>query len=125
VAVCSFGDKAGYLNGMEKSATEQDIRLLFGKNLKRLREMRNISQFSLACMSGLTNAFINDIENCKRGISEKTLAKLSGALKVAPYRFFLPEEIPDDKFSGYVSDFKANLDMVVGNLTDQYLEKQK
>ncbi|MDR0655446.1 MAG: helix-turn-helix domain-containing protein [Treponema sp.] len=110
---------------MEKSVSEKDIRLLFGRNLKRMREMRNISQFSLATMTGLTNAFINDIENCKRGISEKTLAKLSSALNVAPYRFFLPEKIPDDSFSGYVSDFRANINMVLGNLTDQYLNKTK
>jgi transcriptional regulator with XRE-family HTH domain len=87
--------------------------------------MHNISQFSLACMTGLTNTFINDIENCKRGVSEKTLARLASALNVAPYRFFLPEQIPDDSFSGYVSDFKANINMVLGNLTDQYLNKDK
>ncbi|MDR1175930.1 MAG: helix-turn-helix domain-containing protein [Treponema sp.] len=110
---------------MEKNTSERDIRLLLGRNLKRLREMHNISQFSLANMTGLTNAFINDIENCKRGISEKTLAKLSSALNVAPYRFFLPEKIPDDSFSGYVSDFRANINMVLGNLTDQYLDKRE
>ncbi|MDR1446282.1 MAG: helix-turn-helix domain-containing protein [Treponema sp.] len=110
---------------MEKSVSEKDIRLLFGRNLKRLREMHNISQFGLANMTGLTNAFINDIENSKRGISEKTLAKLSSALNVAPYRFFLPEKIPDDSFSGYVSDFTAHVNMVLGNLTDLYLDKRK
>jgi transcriptional regulator with XRE-family HTH domain len=110
---------------MEKSISERDIRDLFGRNLKRLREMRNISQFSLANMTGLTTSFINDIENSKRGISEKTLAKLASALDVTPYRFFLPEKIPDDSFSGYVSDFRANINMVLGNLTDQYLDKIK
>ncbi len=69
---------------------EQYIYKLISSNIKRLRSLQNISQLGLAINTGLTHNFINDIENCKKGVSVKTLAKLSIAFNVEPYQFFLP-----------------------------------
>lgn len=44
----------------------------------------------LAERTDLTFNFINDIENGKKWISPSTLSKLSAALDVQPYHFFLP-----------------------------------
>jgi transcriptional regulator with XRE-family HTH domain len=49
-----------------------------------------ISQLDLAAASGLAHNFINDIENEKKFVSDETIAKLAKALKVEPYKFFLP-----------------------------------
>jgi transcriptional regulator with XRE-family HTH domain len=66
------------------------VRSLFAKNLKRFRDLSKISQLDLAAASGLAHNFINDIENEKKFVSDETIAKLSKALKVEPYKFFLP-----------------------------------
>lgn len=70
--------------------TEHEIRILFGQNVKFFRKEKNISQMQLAEKADLTFNFINDIENGKKWVSPNTLSKLSAALDVQPYHFFLP-----------------------------------
>ena len=106
---------------MRNKIDEQHIHQLISSNIKRLRALQNISQLSLAQSTGLTHNFINDIENCKKGVSARTLAKLSTALDVEPYQFFLPHEMTDNFMSGYVKDFNDSLQKVVKELTQQYL----
>jgi len=66
------------------------VRNLFAKNLKRFRDLLKISQLDLAAAAGLAHNFINDIENGKKFVSDETISKLAKALKVEPYKFFLP-----------------------------------
>ncbi|MDR0290279.1 MAG: helix-turn-helix transcriptional regulator [Treponema sp.] len=106
---------------MSENISENHVRLLVSKNLKRLRALQNISQLGLALKAGLTHNFINDIENGKKGISEKTLAKLSVALDAEPYQFFLSEDMTNNKMLIYVNDFNDSLQKVVRGLTQQYL----
>jgi len=106
---------------MKEDINENYVRLLVSKNLKRLRSLQNISQLGLALNAGLTHNFINDIENCKKGVSVKTLAKLSVALNVEPHQFFLPEDMSNNKMLAYVNDFNDSLQKVVKGLTEQYL----
>ncbi|MDR1257406.1 MAG: helix-turn-helix domain-containing protein [Spirochaetaceae bacterium] len=70
----------------------RQIRMIFGRNLKRLREKAKFSQVDLALESGITHNFINDIEHAKRGVSLDTIAKLSEALDVSPHAFFIVDE---------------------------------
>ena len=106
---------------MKEDMNENYVRLLVSKNLKRLRSLQNISQLGLALNAGLTHNFINDIENCKKGVSVKTLAKLSAALNVEPHQFFLPENMSNNRMLAYVNDFNDSLQKVVKGLTEQYL----
>ncbi|MDR1318857.1 MAG: helix-turn-helix domain-containing protein [Treponema sp.] len=108
----------------EGKITEEYIRLLVGKNLKRLRALQNVSQLNLALGADLAHNFINDIENCKKGISAKTLAKLSSALNAEPYQFFLPENLPDNFMQLYLRDFSDSLAKMVGELTESYLPQK-
>ena len=110
---------------MKDNISENYVRLLVSNNLKRLRSLQNLSQLGLAVHAGLTHNFINDIENCKKGISAKTLAKLSVALSVEPHQFFLPEAMADDKMLVYVNDFNDSLQKVVKELTAQYITTGK
>ena len=105
---------------MRKKVTENYVRLLFSKNLKRFRTLHNMSQLSLSNRAGLTHNFINDIENCKKGISVKTLAKLSAALNVEPHQFFLADDMQNN-MQLYVSDFTDSLQKLVQELAEQYL----
>ena len=110
---------------MTETINEKYVRNLVSKNLKRLRSLQNISQLGLALDAGLTHNFINDIENCKKGISAKTLAKLCVTLKVEPHQFFLPEKMSNNKMLVYVNDFNDALDKVVKELTDQYISSNQ
>jgi transcriptional regulator with XRE-family HTH domain len=104
---------------------EKSIFKLISSNLKRLRALKNMSQLNLALSTGLTHNFINDIENCKKGVSAKTLAKFSIALSAEPYQFFLPEKPPNSEIMIYVKDFNDSLQKVVSDLTQQYLTGNK
>jgi transcriptional regulator with XRE-family HTH domain len=111
---------------MEVNYKEGDIRLLFAKNLKRLREQQNISQLTLAGMAGLTHNFINDIENCNKWFSAKTLAKLASALKVQPYQFFLDEDQWDsDERNIYLDNISDAFQKWVGEQRVQYPENSE
>ena len=103
---------------------ENYILQLISRNVKRFRNQQNISQIQLALTTGLTHNFIHDIESCKKGISSKTLAKLSLAFNVEPYQFFLPEVLPNNETLVYVNDFNDSLQKVVKELTQQYIVNQ-
>ncbi|MDR0321732.1 MAG: helix-turn-helix transcriptional regulator [Treponema sp.] len=102
---------------------EKYIYRLISSNIKRLRSVQNISQLELALSAGLTHNFINDIENCKKGVSAQTLAKLSVALSCEPHQFFLPEGTSNNEVMVYVKDFNDSLQKVLGELTRQYITK--
>jgi len=108
---------------MTKKVNEQYIHKLISNNIKRLRSLQNISQLGLAVNTGLTHNFINDIENCKKGVSVRTLAKLSAAFSVEPYQFFLPENMHNDDMTVYVNDFNDSLQKMVAELTQHYTSK--
>ena len=65
------------------------MREIISANVIRTRKAADISQFILAKRTGLTHNFINDIENKKKGVSLESIGKLSKALGVEPYQFFL------------------------------------
>jgi transcriptional regulator with XRE-family HTH domain len=100
---------------------EKYVYKLISSNIKRLRSLQNMSQLNLALNTGLTHNFINDIENCKKGVSARTLAKLSTALNAEPYQFLLPDGMANNEVMSYVKDFNDSLQKVVGELTQQYL----
>jgi transcriptional regulator with XRE-family HTH domain len=79
-------------NDVEYEKPGKQMRVIFGRNLKRLRERAKFSQIELAMESGITHNFINDIEHAKRGVSLDTIEKLSLALNVSPHTFFIKEE---------------------------------
>ena len=111
---------------MEGKINEEYIRQLVSKNLRQLRSRHNLSQLALSVNAGMTHNFLNDVENCKKGISIKTLAKLSAALKVEPYRFFLPDGMSDDKALMYINDFNDSMQKMAKDLTARYItEKQE
>jgi transcriptional regulator with XRE-family HTH domain len=102
-----------------------DINILFGKNLRRIRTQKNISQLMLASIADLTHNFINDIENGRKWISPGTLAKLANALKTEPYQFFTPVSAPlnlDAEFmTTYLDDMEDSFVKMVRELRGRYL----
>lgn len=69
-----------------------EIKELFGYNLRRIRKAQNLSQIQLAEKVNMAFTFISDIENGKKWVSPETIDKLSMALDVEVYQFFLPKD---------------------------------
>ena len=104
-----------------------DINRLFGKNLKRLRARKGISQMTLANLADLTHNFINEIENGRKWVSTDTLAKLTTALEAEPYEFFLAKNNKKDVDSLYFEDHLGELtdsfNKMVHDFLDYYLDE--
>jgi len=65
-----------------------DIKKKFGKNLKRLRLDKGISQESLALSADLDRTYIPSIEKGERNVSITVVEKLANALNVSISEFF-------------------------------------
>jgi len=99
------------------------VRNLFAKNLKRFRELLKISQMDLAAVSGLAHNFINDIENEKKFVSDETIAKLARALKVEPYKFFLPVTKLNTQGEDIIAeDFSESIGVIVKEYCSSYFK---
>ncbi|MDR2467634.1 MAG: helix-turn-helix domain-containing protein [Spirochaetaceae bacterium] len=101
-----------------------DLKVLFGENLRKIRMDAKISQLKLGMKIDLTHNFINDIERGKKGASFETIAKLSSALDVEPYKFFVPKREPrEEDFLGY-PDHVENLLQAVEAFKNYYGKKE-
>jgi transcriptional regulator with XRE-family HTH domain len=100
------------------------VRRLFGKNLSRIRAELDLSQLQLSIKTGLTHNFINDIENGKKWLSDKSLRKFAKALKVMPYAFFMPiadsDEISGADTDAYLFEFPRFLLKMAADLERRY-----
>lgn len=74
----------------------------------------------LAEKADLTFNFINDIENGKKWVSPSTLSKLSTALDVQPYHFFLP--VQNTRQTGKSELLSAFSDDVLNQITKIFRE---
>ncbi len=79
-----------------------DIRQIVADNLRKLRTKNNLSQLELATRTGLTLTFVNNIENRKKWVSDRTLALFCRELDAYPFQFFLTDDIPGPD-SGYLA----------------------
>jgi transcriptional regulator with XRE-family HTH domain len=105
--------------------TGDAINILLGKNLRRLRARKNISQLALANQAGLTHNFINEIENGRKWVSPESLAKLAGALDAEPYQFFSPETelkpLDPDIVTEHLEDITDSFNKWVRDIRVRYL----
>jgi len=103
----------------------REIRDTFSCNLKHFRTRAGLSQLTLATDLGMAPNFISDIECGKKWISPETLAKLSKALKIEPYQFFLPNQgISDDTvklLKAFTSDLTESILKSTEVIRDRYL----
>lgn len=65
-----------------------DILKVFGTNLRKYREEKNISQEKFAEMAGLHRTYISDIERFQRSISLNNVQKIADALEIETYKLF-------------------------------------
>jgi len=90
--------------------TEEEIKINFGKNVKELRNSRNITQEKLAEFLDLQTQTITAIENGKTFISCEVLMKLCNFFEIEPFLLFLPKiNINSENYTDYNSKIMALL----------------
>ena len=67
-------------------------RNLVGESIRRLRIEENLTQEELALRSGLSQGYINQLENGKRKFAQKSLELISKALSIPIMEFFSEKE---------------------------------
>ncbi len=69
-------------------------RAIFGKNLKRARLIRGLSQDALGYEAGLSRTFVSDVERAARNLSIDSMSRLAAALGIP-----LRDLVDPDRFS--------------------------
>jgi transcriptional regulator with XRE-family HTH domain len=87
------------------SMTESDLRIILGKNLKRYRTFKGLSQAKLAEILDISPNFISDIETGKRWLSSDTLVNLAASLDVEVYEFLKPSETLSDDIEVFIRQY--------------------
>ena len=59
-----------------------DIKKIFGKNIRHIRESRNMTQEKLSDLCGLHRTYIGSVERGERNISIGNIQKIANALQV-------------------------------------------
>ena len=72
---------------------QEEIRVIFAKNIKKRREDLGLTQENLAEMADLSVQTINTIEGCRMWISDKSITRLAKALNVEIFQLFMPNQI--------------------------------
>lgn len=70
----------------------EDIKSVFGKNVRKYRLLKNISQENLGEISGLHRTYISAIERSTRSISLDNVQKIANALDLEFYQLFINKD---------------------------------
>jgi transcriptional regulator with XRE-family HTH domain len=68
-----------------------DVRKLVGRNFRRIRLLRGLSQERVSELSGFTQQYISDLERGLRNPTVVTLFELAQALGVRPVDLITPD----------------------------------
>ena len=108
-----------------------EIRSILANNLKEQRKKMGLSQEKFAEISGLSIQTINDIEGCRKWISDKTITKLSKALNLDCYQLLMPkltikrkkEKNSTKQLWDLMKTIKKNVDSQIVSDFTEYLKK--
>lgn len=69
-----------------------DMRLLVGRNVKRIRAARGLTQEELAERSGFSQQYLSDLERGRRNPTIVSLWELAQALGATPVELITPDD---------------------------------
>ncbi len=106
--------------------TEQNLKEIYGKNIKRLREQHKLTQSQLAEKIGLAEKYLSTLETCDKWGSFDTLLSLANALDVEPYELLLPQNqavnYDSRRTKQLMTRFRTNLNELVDTV-EAFLEE--
>lgn len=68
---------------------KEDIKVIFGENIRKYREFNKFTQEYLGELSKLHSTYISDIERGRRNVSLESIQKLARALDIEVYKLFI------------------------------------
>lgn len=86
--------------------TSNDVQKRLGENLKQIRKAKNLTQFQLAELAGISEETVKNIELCRCWTSDKNLAKITEALNIDIHKLFLPVETSIQENSENIAQIK-------------------
>jgi transcriptional regulator with XRE-family HTH domain len=69
-----------------------DVVRLLGRNVRKLRQQRGLSQEELAHEAEMKRSYVSDLERGTRNPSVRALGRLAAALSVQPHQLLTPDE---------------------------------
>ena len=73
----------------------ENINIRFGRRIKELRLMQNVSQEELGFRCQLSKNYVSDVERGRRNVSLKVVEKFASGLNVLVYYLFVWHEEED------------------------------
>jgi transcriptional regulator with XRE-family HTH domain len=100
---------------------ENELKALFGANVKEHRILNRLSQMTLAEMINVSTNTISEIETGKKFVSANTLVSLAEVFKIDTYELFKPKSIlPYEVILSFSDEVKIAMD----NIADKYLKSR-
>ena len=105
--------------------TEQELKDIFGKNVKTRRESRKWSQEFLSEKVNVSKNTISDIESDHKFVHAKTLINFAIAFETEVYELFKPPDVLPDKSIDIFAKFNEEIRKTVEKIGNSYIEKMK
>lgn len=107
--------------------TEENLKSIYGKNIKQFREKNNFTQAQLAEKINIAEKYLSTLERGASWGSFGTLVSLANAFSIEPYELLLPQnqKISYDsrKTKQLMTRFRTNLNELVDTV-EEFLEEK-
>ncbi len=67
---------------MEKNTTPHPCRLLFARNMRQIRRLKEISQEELAFRANISKTYVCEVEGGTRAVSIDVMGRIADALEI-------------------------------------------
>jgi transcriptional regulator with XRE-family HTH domain len=119
--------KEGYIENTKddpKGMDVQEIKDLFGRNVKYFRFHRRLSQAALAEKADISVTFLSNIERGKMFPKVETLSRLTKSLDVEVFELFRTDLIPENQkeiMNRFSEDIKGTVISALNGVFKQYM----
>jgi transcriptional regulator with XRE-family HTH domain len=102
----------------------QEIKNIFGRNVKYFRFHRQLSQAALAEKANISVTFLSNIERGKMFPKVETLSRITESLGVEVFELFRTDLVPEDQkkmMNRFSEDIKSTVISALNDVYKQYL----
>jgi len=99
-----------------------DCRQILARNMKKYRQILNLSQIALAEKVGCSSTLIGNIEINRRFPSAENINRIADALEVKVADLFSESEPQSMKAMASKQELKAKLERLMGNAIDEHFK---